>query len=187
MADEGRFRASGWRGREVEIPSSLRAAGPVVLEFKGGLTTTFRLRAMRRSSAHKSYGEEITDTPGPRARRAMLPGGYNRVEVSRVSPGNNTGSGFARWKLRTLDVAELSVLKDTLSGRNDDVVFFDGPARCSFVWEGRFESGRLRFTSVTGGTAREISAEHAVRGVVAVPGKGFLCVSTWGPWTLKRL
>lgn len=187
MADEGRFRASGWRGREVEIPSSGRVAGPVVLELKGGLTTLFRLRAMRRSSTHKSYGDEITSTYGPRARRAMLPSGYHRVEVHRVSPGKSTGSGFARWKLRTLDVAELSVLKDTLSGRNDDVVFFDGPARCSFVWEGRFEGGRLRFTSVTGGIAREISAEHAIRGVVVVPGKGFLSVSTWGPWTLKRL
>lgn len=187
MADEGRFRASGWRGREVGIPSSVRAAGPVVLELKGGLTTRFRLQAMRRSDTYKSYGEEITATYGPRARRAMLTDGYHRVEVQRVSPGKNTGSGFARWKLRTLDVTELSVLADTLSGRNDDVVFFDGHARCSFVWKGRLESGRLRFTPAGGGTARDISAQGAIRGVVVVPGKGFLSVSTWGPWTLKRL
>ncbi|MFE2291298.1 hypothetical protein [Streptomyces sp. NPDC059452] len=187
MTDKGRFRASGWRGREVGIPDSVRAAGPVVLELKGGLTTSFTVRAMRRSDTHKSYGEQFLGSYGPRARRAMLPGGYNRVEVGRVSPGSNTGSGFARWRLRSLDVSELSVLTDTLSGRNDDVVFFDGPARCSFVWRGRFESGQLRFTSASGGTAREISEQGAIRGEVAVPGKGFLAVSTWGRWTLERL
>ncbi|MFJ6510545.1 hypothetical protein ACIQMO_09915 [Streptomyces sp. NPDC091406] len=185
--DQGRFRASGWRGREVALPRAAGAAGPVALEFKGGVTTSFSLHARQRSATYKSYGEHLCRTEGPGRRRVLVPAHCNNVEVSRLSPGRSSGSGFARWRLRVLDTAELSVLTETLSGRNEDVVYFAGSARFSFHWRGSGESGRLHFTRATGGEPRAAGMPGVIRGVTVVPGEGFLSIATSGPWTLKRL
>ncbi|MER6346499.1 hypothetical protein ACWC10_16360 [Streptomyces sp. NPDC001595] len=65
-------------------------------------------------------------------------------------------------------------------------MYFDAPARVSFAWLGSSEHGELHFTSASGGPARKLARHGDIRGVVAVPGGGFLAVSTWGKWTLER-
>ncbi|WP_411079790.1 hypothetical protein [Streptomyces sp. cmx-18-6] len=187
MSDDERFRASGWRGREVRIPRPAGTPGPVVLEFKGGVTTSFQLYAGKRTATYRSYGEQLLRTGGPRARRVLVPSHCNHVGVHRISPGRNVGTGFARWRLRAVDTAELPVLTDTLSGKCEDVVFFDRPARFSFAWDGSLANGRLYFTRADGGEARAVGLEGVFRGVTVVPGGGFLSVSVSEPWTLKRL
>lgn len=186
MPTEGRFRASGWRGREVEIPQPAGTQRPVPLEFKGGLTTSFRVHALRRSTTRKVHGGELLYTYGPGVRRVLLPAGYNRVEVTRDKPKPSSGTGFSRWRLQTVEAAELPVLADTVCGRNEELVYFDSHARVSFAWLGAAEHGELHFTSVSGGEARTLTRHSDIRGVVTIPGSGFLAISTWGKWTLER-
>lgn len=186
MSAEGRFRASGWRGREVEIPRAAGRQGPILLEFTGGLTSIFQVDVLRRSATRKDHGGQLLRVYGPRVHRALLPVGYDRVVVTRVRPRSSSGSGVSRWRLRTVEAAELPVLTGTLSGKVAGLVYFDARARVSFVWQGSTEHGELRFTSVAGFRTERLSREGATRGVVTVPGSGFLTVSTLEKWTLER-
>ncbi|WP_381793899.1 hypothetical protein [Streptomyces niveus] len=158
------------------------------MQFTGGLTTSFEVVAVRRSTTRKEYGGKLLHAHGPGARRVLLPAGYDRVEVTRVKPKPSSGTGFSRWRLRTVEAAELPALadSDTMSGRNEDLVYFDGHARVSYAWLGAAEHGELHFTSASGGTARRLTRQGDIRGEVTVPGSGFLAISTWGRWTLDR-
>ncbi|RNG30426.1 hypothetical protein [Streptomyces botrytidirepellens] len=184
MPAKALFQASGWRGREVEIPRSER--GPALLEFKGGLTTSFKVLALHRSATRKTYGEELLYSYGPKALRALLPAQYNRVEVQRVKPRPTSGTGFSRWRLRTLEVADLAGLEDVLSGEHETLVYFADRARVSFAWLGDTEHGELHFTPEYGNEARQLSRHGDIRGTVTVPGAGFLAVRTFGKWTLEK-
>lgn len=186
MAARGRFRASGWRGREVEIPRPEGERGPALLEFKGGSTTSFKVHALRRSTTRKSYGEELLYSYGPGSRRVLLPAGYHRVEIRRVKPSHTSGTGFSRWRLRTLEVADLPRLADTLSGKHETLVYFADRARVSFAWLGDTEEGELRFAHEGGGETRALNQRGTIRGVITVPGAGVLAVRTFGKWTLER-
>lgn len=132
------------------------------------------------------HGGELLYTYGPGVRRVLLPAGYNRVEVTRDKPKPSSGTGFSRWRLQTVEAAELPVLADTVCGRNEELVYFDSHARVSFAWLGAAEHGELHFTSVSGGEARTLTRHSDIRGVVTIPGSGFLAISTWGKWTLER-
>ncbi|MDN0194235.1 hypothetical protein [Streptomyces sp. S.PNR 29] len=177
---------SGWRGREVELPRPEGQRGPALLEFKGGLTTSFTVHELYRSATRKVQGRQLLYTYGPRTRRFLLPARYNRVEIRRVKPRPTSGTGFSRWHLRMVEVADLARLADTLAGKHDTLVYFDGPARVSFAWLGDAEYGELHFTREGGGEARQLTRRGDVRGTVVVPGAGFLAVSTFGKWTLER-
>lgn len=186
MSAAGRFQASGCRGREVEIPRPAGKQGPVILEFKGGLSTTFQVDALRRSTTRKDDGGSVLRVYGSQPHRGLLPAGYNRVKITRVKPKPSTGTGFSRWRLRTVEAAELPVLTDTMSGKHQGFLYFDGHASVSFAWLGDTESGELHFTPAAGGKAESLTRRGDIRGVVTVPGSGFLAVSTWGRWTLER-
>ncbi|TPQ17859.1 hypothetical protein [Streptomyces sporangiiformans] len=186
MPAEGRFRASGWRGREVEIPRLEGQRGPALLEFKGGLTTSFKVSALYRSATRKIHGDALLYSYGPRARRVLLPARYNRVAIRRVKPSHTSGTGFSRWHLRTLEVADLPKLVDTLAGKHETLVYFDGSARVSFAWLGDTEYGELHFTPEGGGESRELTRRGHIRGTVVIPGEGFLAVRHCDQWTLER-
>ncbi|GAA3789522.1 hypothetical protein GCM10022206_31850 [Streptomyces chiangmaiensis] len=186
MHAEGQFRASGWRGREVEILRPEGQRGPALLEFKGGLTTSFKVHALYRSTTRKLLGEELLYSYGPRVRRVLLPAQYNRVEIRRVKPSRTSGTGFSRWRLRTLNAADLPRLADTLSGKHETLVYFDGHTRVSFAWLGDTEYGELHFTPEAGGEAEQLTRHDQIRGTVTVPGDGLLAVRRSDKWTLER-
>lgn len=123
---------------------------------------------------------------GSQAHRGLLPAGYNRVKITRVKPKPSTGTGFSGWRLRTVEAAELPVLTDTVSGKHQGLLYFDAHSSVSFAWLGSTESGELHFTPSSGGTAVSLTRRGDIRGVVTIPGSGFLAVSTWGKWTLER-
>ncbi|MGW7080374.1 hypothetical protein ACWGH2_25675 [Streptomyces sp. NPDC054871] len=185
MPDKGSFRKSGWRGREVEIPRREGQRGPTLLEFRGGVTTSFKVRALNRSSTRKAYGEELLYAYGPRTLRVLLPARYNRVEIERVKPRPTSGTGFARWHLRTLDAADLPRLTATVSGKRETLLYVEQRARVSFAWLGDTEYGELHFAPEDGGEAQQLTRTTAIRGTVAVPGGGFLAVRRSEKWTLE--
>ncbi|WP_066952069.1 hypothetical protein [Streptomyces lushanensis] len=74
---------SGWRDRVVQVPGG-GSGTPLLLEIRGGVTSSFDIVAVRAGAYHQRARARIATIHGHRPCRIVLPADCDAFEVQRI-------------------------------------------------------------------------------------------------------
>ena len=181
---------SGLRDRTVGIPGG-GSGTPLLLEFRGGLTSGFELVAVRTTSYRERDQLPIARIRHRGPSRVVLPARYDALAIRRVWRRNGAG-GFGGWKLRLLAADALPPLpvEETERKGTDTFGYFTPKPYYEYApllrWEFVDGPGKLVYSPADGG-------EQVVRdsfplnrsGALRLPKHGYVTLSARGKWRVS--
>ncbi|QNP67787.1 hypothetical protein [Streptomyces genisteinicus] len=182
---------SGWRSRTVEIPGAGDGT-PVLLEFRAGFTTSFRLSTVRKGAQHQRAHDTLVTIGRTGRSHIVLPADCDALAIWRVTVGNEGASGFGRWKVRIVDndaLPQLPTEKTRGKGTRTFGYFSPKPyfEYAPVVHYDFIDSpGTIIYTPANGGKQLIRFTSAATRkGTLRLPHHGYVTVSDHGTWRIS--
>lgn len=191
MGTETTERWFGWRSRIVDIPGA-GSGKPVLLEFRGGLTTSFDLSTVRKGSAHQRAHDTLVTIGRRGPSHIVLPADCDALAISRVMVGSDAASGLGRWKLRVVGKEALPPLpfKGAQARGTTTFSYFAPKPYYEYAPVVHYDfldsPGTIIYTPANGGkqVIRFTSAANQ-KGTLRLPQHGYVTLSERGKWQIS--
>ncbi|MFJ7417357.1 hypothetical protein ACIQXD_01940 [Streptomyces uncialis] len=172
---------SGWGKGSVRVTHA-PAGVATVLEFRGGLMSTFQVHGLIDTPDQLEHGRELINYCwGTGNARALVPKEYTHVATGQ--PGGLS----PRWKFGFGTGDSLAELSATASGRYPDALRYTGPpARVRLEVEKAH--AKVEHSSISGEHRTRLHLSSGpFRGTLALPGPGIIEVACLAKWSLTVL
>lgn len=181
---------SGWRDQTIQVPGG-GTGKPLLLEFRGGLTSNFDLVAIRAGSHHQRSQASIAKIHRRGTSHIVLPGNCDALSVQRIRYHEGAG-GFSRWRLRLIDKDALPKLpaKDSEGAGTETFGYFHPKPYYEYAPVLHYDfvdtPGTLIYTPASGAAQviRHTSAADQ-KGTLRLPQHGYVTVSANGKWCIS--
>jgi hypothetical protein len=181
---------SGWRDRTIQVPGG-GTGKPLVLRFRGGLTSDFDIVAIQAGAHHQRARSSIAQIHRGAACHIVLPANCDALEVQRIRYREGAG-GFSRWRLSLTDGDALRSLpvKDCEGKGTDTFGYFAPKPYYEYAPVLSYDfvdaPGTVTYTPANGASPviRHTSAATQ-KGTLRLPQHGYVTLSATGRWRIS--